>query len=111
MPPVLVSVSGIPLFVSVLFLVFFIPAVSVMRFMICVISIAPSISIRRRPAAFVAPVPCGLAVQVSSCGRVYGGSGLAGAPLEPGGAQGVEQKALVGAPEGTLQPEREVNKV
>ncbi|KAG7225037.1 hypothetical protein INR49_014492, partial [Caranx melampygus] len=43
---------------------------------------------------------------VPSCGRVNS-SGLTGAPLEAGGAQGVEEEALVGAPERTLQPDIE----
>ena len=33
-------------------------------------------------------------------------SGVAGAPLQAGGAQRVQEEALVGAPEGTFQPDK-----
>lgn len=115
MKPVFVSVVSIPsmslfsvvfvpvtpLSVSTLLLIFVIAAVPVMVFVVCVASVAPVIS-GRCSAAVPAPVR-GVAPQAPSCG---GGSisRLHSAPLQAGGAQRVQEEALVGAPQGTLQP-------
>lgn len=120
MQPVFVSVLAIPLVsplsvvfvpvaplsVSILLLIFVIAAVPVMVFMVRAASVASVIS-GRCPAAVAASVP-GVAPPAPSCGGVSG-SGLTGVPLQAGGAQGVEEEAFVGAPQGTLQPDRGVN--
>lgn len=106
-PVYVVSVSVPPLLVSVLCLVFITPAVPVMVFTVRVASVAPAVC-GRRSAAVAASVR-GLAPQAPSCGGVSR-SGLTAAPLQAGGAQGVEEEALVGAPQGTLQPVRGMNK-
>ena len=105
-PLSVVFVPFTPLFVSVLLLIFVIAAVPVMMFMVCVASITPVIS-GGRSAAVAAPVRRGLAPQTPSRGGVSV-CGVTGAPLQAGGAQGVEEEALVGAPQGTLQPDRGV---
>lgn len=95
-----------PFSVSILFLIFVTAAAPVM-FMACVASIIPVIS-GRRSAAAAASVRR-LAPQASSCGGASS-YGLTGAPLQAGGAQGVEEEALVGAPQWTFQPDRRVFK-
>lgn len=102
-PVSVVFVPVTPVFVSVLLLIFVIAAVSVMVFMVRVASFAPLIS--GGCSAAVAASVRGLASQAPSLGGVSV-LGLTGAPLQAGGAQGVEEEALVGAPQGTLQPER-----
>lgn len=92
-----------PLFVSLLLLIFVIAAVPVMVFMVRAAPVTSVIS-GRGSAAVPAPVR-GVAPQAPSCGG-ESGSGLTGAPLQAGGAQSVEEEALVGAPQGTLQPDR-----
>lgn len=100
-PVSVVFVPVTPLFVSVLLLIFVIAAVPVMMFMVRVASFTPVIS--GRCSAAVAASVRGLASQAPSLGGVPM-FGLTGAPLQAGGAQGVEEEALVGAPQGTLQP-------
>ena len=103
-----VFVPVTPLSVSLLLLIFVIAAVPVMVFMVCVACGAPVISGWWCSAAVAAPVR-GVAPQVPSCGGVSA-SGRLRAPLQAGGAQGVEEEALVGASQGTLQPGRGVNR-
>lgn len=98
-PVVFVSVTRLS--VSTLLLIFVIAAVPVMVFTVRAASTVPVIS-GRCPAAVAAPVR-GVAPQAPSCGR-RSVSGLCGAPLQAGGAQRVQEEALVGAPQGTLQP-------
>ena len=95
-PPASVSVT--PLFVPVLVLVVT-PHVPVRIVMVCAAPVAPSVS--GGGSASVAASVRGLAPQAPSRGRVSL-PGLAVAPLQAGGAQGVEEEALVGAPQGTL---------
>lgn len=87
---VVVSVS-VPFFVSVLFFIFVVAAVAVMTF---VVPSSPVIS-GRCSAAVTASFP-GLAPQAPSCGGVSR-SGLSSALLQAGGAQSVDEEALVGA--------------
>lgn len=100
LPVSLLSVVFVPVapsLVSILLLIF-VAAAAPMMFMVCVASIIPVIS-GRRSAAHTASVR-GLAPQASSFGR----AGLTGVPLQAGGAQGVEEEALVGTPQWTFQP-------
>lgn len=90
-----------PLSVSILLLIFVIAAVPVMVFMVCVASVAPVVS--GGCSAAVAAYVWGVAPRAPSCGGLSV-SGLSGAPLQAAGAQGVKEEALVGAPQGTLQP-------
>lgn len=102
MSPFSVIFVPVPLlFVSILLLIFVFAAVSVMVFMVCVASVASVIS--GRCSAAVAASVRGLTPQAPSHGGVSV-SGLTGALLKAGGAQCVEEEALVGAPQGTLQP-------
>lgn len=96
-----------PLLVSAVFLMFVCAPVPVMMLIVCVVSITTVISGRWSAAA--AASLRGLAPQVPSSG---GGppSGVTGAPLQAGGAKGVEEEALISAPEWTLKPDRDMNK-
>lgn len=76
--------------------------------MVRVASIASVLS--GRCSAAVAASDRGVASLAPSCGG-KSVSGLTGAPLQAGRAQGVEEEALVGAPQGTFQPGREVNRL
>lgn len=107
-PASVVFVPATPLSVSVLLLIFVITAVPAMMLLVCVVSIASLIS-GRCSAAVAVSVP-GVASRAPSCGGPSV-SGLAGAHLQAGGAQGVEEEALVGAAQGTLQPDRGVNRL
>lgn len=107
MSPVCVVFAAVaPLLVSIPLLIFVIAAVPVMMFMVCVASITSLIS--GRCSAAVSASVRRVAPQAPSCGGVAV-SGLTGAPLQAGGAQRVEEEALVGAPQGTLQPDRGAN--
>lgn len=79
-----------PVVISVLFLLFVVAAVTLMVFVVPI----PVIS-GRRSAAVASSVP-GLAPPAPSCGGVSR-SGLSGALLQSGGAQSVDEEALVGA--------------
>lgn len=100
-PVSVIFVPVTPLSVSILPLIFVIAAVPVMMFMVSAAFSASVVPVRCS-AAFAVPVR-GVAPQAPSCGGMSI-SGLAGAPLQAGGAQGVEEEALVGAPQGTLHP-------
>lgn len=105
-PLSVVFVPVTPLSVSSLLLIFVIAAVPVMVFMVCVASIAPVVS--GGCSAAVAASVWGVAPQAPSSDGVSV-SWPSAAPLQAGGAQGVKEEALIGAPQGTLQPERGVN--
>lgn len=109
MPSVsVVFVPVTPLSVSVPLLICVTAAVPWMMFMVRVASIASVLS--GRCSAAVAASDRGVASLAPSCGG-KSVSGLTGAPLQAGRAQGVEEEALVGAPQGTFQPGREVNRL
>lgn len=122
MRPVFVSALGVPLAspafvvfapvtplsVSVLLFIFVITAVPVMMPLVPVASVASVIPGRR--SAAVAVSVRGVAPPAPPCGGMSV-SGLAGAHPQAGGAQGVEQEALVGAAQGAFQPERGVNRL
>lgn len=97
-----------PLSVSVLLLIFVITAVPTRMLLVCVVSIASVIS--GRCSAAVAVSVRGVASRAPSCGGMSV-SGLAGAHLQAGRAQGVEEEALVGAAQGTFQPDRGMNRI
>lgn len=101
-----VFVPVTPLSVSILLLIFVIAAVPLMMFMVCAASLSSVVS-GWCSAALAASVRR-VAPKAPSCGGVSI-SGLAGAPLQAGGAQGGKEEALVCAPQGTLQPGRGVN--
>lgn len=100
-PISVVFVLVAPFYVSILLLIFVTAAAPVM-FMVCVASIIPVISGRRSAAAAAAASVRGLASTrpPSSC------CGFTGALLHAGRAQGVEEEALVGAPQWAFQPDR-----
>lgn len=90
-----VVVSVIRLSVSILPLISIIAAVPVMVFVVSAASAASVLS--GRCSAAVTVSDRGVVSPAPSCGRQCV-SGLAGAPLQAGGAEGVEEEALVGAP-------------
>lgn len=73
-------------------------------FIVFVASITPVVC--RRCSAAVTPSVTGLVGQAVSCFGVCG-SLLIVSPLQAGRAQSVEEKAFVGALQGTFQPDRE----
>lgn len=87
-----------------IFVQFLISVCAAMVFMVCVASVTPMIC--RRCSAAVTSSVTGLVGQAASCFGVRG-SRLIVAPLHASGAQGVEEKAFVGAPQRTFQPDRE----
>lgn len=90
-----VVVSVTHLSVSILPLISIIAAVPVVVFVFSAASAAPVLS--GRCSAAVTVSDRGVVSPAPSCGRRCV-SGLAGAPLQAGGAEGVEEEALVGAP-------------
>lgn len=90
-----VVVSVTHLSVSILPLISIIAAVLVMMFVVFAASAASVLS--GRCSAAVTVSDRGVVSPAPSCGRQRV-SGLASAPLQAGGAEGVEEEALVGAP-------------
>lgn len=95
-----VPVTSVPVPVIQLLIFALVPVVV---FTVCAASVTPVLS--GRCSAAVSASVRGLAPQAPSGGGVSG-LGLTGALLQAGGAQGVEEEALVGAPQRAFQPDR-----